>query len=125
MKDSNKTTSLHFELFKVECRKWVEVFGLKGWQIHFEHNGKKDNSRASCTYDVVDRSVSFILQRDWDRDDVTNREVRFVALHEVLELLLSSLSNLAGFRYTTKLEIEEEVHVIIRTLENILFKERG
>lgn len=32
-----KTTKKQFELFKKECRKWIDRFELNGWEINFTH----------------------------------------------------------------------------------------
>ncbi len=62
------------------------------------------------------RCATFILNLPWD--DVPTRErLQQSALHEVLELLLAKLEDLACRRYVTRMEIREASHAIIRRLE--------
>jgi len=46
------------------------------------------------------------------------------AFHEVMELFLAKLKILALSRSATEQEIVEEIHSIIRTLENVVFKKQ-
>lgn len=67
------------------------------------------------------------LSTDWENGDgrkVGRKELDFTARHEVLHLLLSKLSELAGALYAQRVVdcTEEE---IIRTLENYLDRRAG
>ncbi len=119
-----KTTKKDFIIFKKECEKWIKIFGLKNWDIEFYHADSLKDSRASTTYAVIDRSISIYLNIDWKNDTISNDNIRKSAFHEVSEVLMCKLRNLAEYRYTTFHEIDEEVHAIIRTLENVLWEEK-
>ena len=118
----SKTTAKHFEIYKKECEKWIDVFGLKGWEPYFEHDIKDENALAQMFADIEGRTCTFFLAPDWGGNPVTNEELDKTAFHEVLELLLARLNFLANSRSVNQSEIVEEIHHIIRTFENAVFK---
>ncbi|HDL19928.1 MAG TPA: hypothetical protein ENH40_06715 [Nitrospirae bacterium] len=120
----NKTTKEHFAIFRKECLKWIEVFGLKGWDVTIKHK-KMEDCRAACTSHVVNRWAELKLNIDWNKEwEISKDRLKKDAFHEVMELFLAVISNLAEYRYTTASEIEEEIHAIIRTLENVVFEKK-
>ena len=66
--------------------------------------------------------VSVCLSKTWDNVEPTDFEIRKSAFHEACEVLLYPLRYLAEARFLTDSEIDPEVHNVIRTLENVLFK---
>lgn len=116
---SHRTTNKHFQIFKKECKKWIDKFGLINWEVYYLH--KKSKNLAFMTANLVGRVADIGLAKTWKNSEVSNFEIKKCAFHEVNELLLYRLRNLAEYRYTTYNEIDEEVHAIIRTLENVLF----
>jgi len=119
---SNKTTEKHFTLFKKHCQKWLDVFGLKGWEPYFLHepiSSSDENVEACVIYDTKARSVTFYLSTVWNAQ-ITDKAIIRAAFHEVCELLLGKLNELAKARFARESEVEEANHVIIRTLENVL-----
>lgn len=119
----NKTTAKHFEIFKAECEKWIEIFGLKGWSIWYSHTVEDNTNRAECSYKILNRSLGFRLNPDWGGDTVTEKALSKDAFHEVSEALLCRIRCLSQSRFIHLDEIDEEIHAIIRTLENVLWKE--
>lgn len=119
----NKTTAKHFEIFKAECEKWIEIFGLKGWSVRILHeNISKETVTADCLYRITKRVCDIRLAKEWSVK-ITDNNVKKDAFHEVCELFLGDLVALAEYRYATEAEIEEQTHAIIRTLENVLWDE--
>lgn len=124
-KIKEKTTQKDFNLFKSECQKWIEVFGLKGWRVTFRH-ANLDNDNSARAWNTIqnleDRVVSIGLCVDWDNDieGVTDKNIKHSAFHEVMELFLGRMVILAKYRHSTDSEINEENHNIIRTLENVI-----
>ena len=116
-----KTTKKDFELFESECWKWIDFFGLKAWDIVIEHESAKGN-RATCSYFVTNRSIVLNLATEFETDPITSERIKQDAFHEVCEILLCNIRTLAETRFIHKDEIDEEVHAIIRTLENVLYK---
>lgn len=117
-----KTSKAHFEIFKKECEKWIEIFGLKGWRIEFYHESDMKDARASTSYDVINRTATLYLNIEWKGENITNCLVKVSAFHEVCEVLLCNIRALANYRFSTKDEISEELHRVIRILENCVFK---
>lgn len=119
-----KTTKKHFEIFREEFWKWVDFFGMKAWEIRILHE-QNEGGLASTWADVRARKATIRLSPDWGDDDpVTEDAVRKTAFHEVCELFIWGLGALARARDRNTLddEIEEQEHIIIRTLENVIFK---
>lgn len=123
MKNKNTSTVRYFPIFQKEANHWLELFGLKGWEIIFDLVDDKEN-RASIGWKVVGRVACINLSSDWyDITSVTEAGVRKAAFHEVCELLLCRLSMMAEGKICNNKDCTiEEVHAIIRTLENVLFK---
>jgi len=118
----NKTTARHFAIFKEECEKWIAKYGLIGWTVWYEHKVDDSGNRAECRYNLMNRSVGFRLNPDWGYDTVTEYQLRKDAFHEVSENLLCRIRAIAQSRYINADEIDEEIHAIIRTLENVLWE---
>lgn len=125
-----KTTKRHYELFKQECLKWINIFGMSDWEVYFCHkkvaaDQKKEGILAYCSLDNVSRYATFYLHKDWEDDIVTDKEIKKTAFHEVMELLLGQINCLASERFVTEKQIEEAVHSIIRTFENVVYPVLG
>jgi hypothetical protein len=124
-KKSNHTTRQHFDVFKAECKKWLDYFGLKGWQIDYLHD-KAEGNRACVGWKITGRVATITLAtewEDWRSVPITDDEIRRVAFHEVCELLLSRMTMMAKNKIANHEDaVDEESHVIIRTLENVVFK---
>ena len=125
----NYTTKKQFKIFQDQVIKWLEYFGLKGWQVHFIH--KKTDARAKLIFNCVGRIATFILSADWSKIDddgiqITDHDIRKCAFHEVCELLLGRLNDMAKQRFNLdELDVDEELHHIIRTLENVIFEKQS
>lgn len=107
-----KTTTKHFELFKSECKKWINKFELNNWDILIEcHSIKVGN--AQCWTDIEGYVGSITLNTEWKGIRPLDKEnIKKCAKHEVIHLLLARLSNYAKSRdYTEKdcYEAEEEL----------------
>ena len=118
-----KTTAKDFKLFKGACEKWIDFFGLKGWEVSFRHEKIEDNARAEITFNAIeDRMACIVLGIDWLSNPVNDRIIRKVAFHEVMEIFCRRWVYLAYERGVRDIEIAEEKHHIIRTLENVIFE---
>ena len=116
----NKTTAKHFEIFKVECQKWIEIFGLKGWRFHYDHK-KLDNAWARAIFNMNGRNATLQLNIEWG-ESVDIRDIKMSAFHEVCEVLFCRLKLIGESRYIQEDELQEEVHNLIRTFENVLWE---
>ena len=112
----------HFEVFKKEIRKWVNIFGLKCWELRIEFE-KLDDARAQCSTDVNNKIAVITLSSDWADDTylIGNYYVKQSAFHEVMELFLADYHASACWRSASSEDLEEKRHSIIRTLENVLW----
>ena len=121
-----KITQKQFKLFKAEALKWINRFGLKDWQVHFLFEKLRGN-RAEIRYECGSGIAVFVLNTEWEEMDdswVTDAVIRKAGFHEVCELLLGRLVDMADRRHdTTEAGVEEEKHRIIRMLENTVWKE--
>lgn len=115
------TTNKHFRTFKRECKKWVRVFGLTDWEIHYFHEPDPDNDRAWISRDLQNHTAGVFLGLNWDSVPPSDHELERAAFHEVCELLLSPLDDAAKCRYTTVPQINEARHEVIHVLENVLW----
>jgi len=115
-----KTTEKHFKVFVRECKKWINKFGLLGWEINYVHEDLDPKARATCTADLDGRLVLLNLSVSLDLDP-TDVAIKRVAFHEVMEVFLSQIVDIAYSRFVNEHEIEQETHNIIRTLEHVVF----
>lgn len=122
MAKSYKTTEEDFELFKSECQKWIDFFGLKSWEVFHSHQNLNDNAAWCLFNDLKERLVRIGLAVNWDDTEPTKHAVRLAAFHEVCEVLIFRLFDLAISRYSTEDQLLEARHELIRTLENCVFK---
>jgi len=123
-----KITEDQFEIFKQECAKWVDFFGLKNWQIHYLFK-QIQNNRAEVTYDIVGGIATITLNKSWVEMDpslVNDRAIKKTAFHEICELFLCRLGYMVNQRYGLIYpDVEEEIHKIIRTLENVVWEDQN
>lgn len=114
-----KTTAKNFDLFKSECHKWMDFFGLNGYGATFVHDNSGD--LAGAQYDIIDRWVTFRLGKNWGETKPTVFEIKSTAFHEVAHLFIGKLGVLARARFITDSEVIEESEHIVRVLENKIF----
>ena len=115
-----KTSGQHFEIFRKECLSWIDKLGLKDFRIDIEHRSVDwlDDAYAGSSVNAEARMATILLTLDWVDCEVTEAQLRKSALHEVCEIMLHPLKNLAETRFIRHEEVGEAVHVVIRRLEN-------
>ena len=118
-----KTTKKDFKTFCTEVDRWINLYGLRGWEITVTHEELDEGWAAKCVFWMQDRAAEVTLAKTWDSDkfEINDSEIRKAAFHEMTELLMSRLQIIAESRYILQREIEEEVHNVIKVLENVLF----
>ena len=115
-----KTTKKHFELFQSISHKYVKALGLTDWSIHYAHE-QLDDLYAETRTNVGSRVATIALGTYWDDlRPLTDTELKKLALHETLHVLLAPLMKEATERYTTPYGLEQFEHDVIRRLENIV-----
>jgi hypothetical protein len=122
-----KITKKHYKVFKKEFLKWVKHFGLYGNRYYFQHkNVNIKNAFAYCIFpdDYDDRVFTIGLpKRTRTRHSMT--DIRKVAFHEAMEVLLYRIRFLAGCRYPQQADIDDEIHNLVRIFENCVFRGMG
>lgn len=128
----NKTEK-DFEIFKEEVYYWVDYFNLYNWDIRVAF--KRDDvvsdlfdeeEKDAWTYADHKNHVAFVYLNKRcvnEKELEKENEIRFVAFHEVCEILLYPLTVLAKETYSENV-IVKNTHIIIHHLENSVFKER-
>lgn len=111
-----------FDAFQSEAKKWIKLFGLVDWEIQFDFNDEFPDNRATCCYsDPGTRSAALVLTRSWDcKPD--RAEIRMCAFHEVVELLFAQMRAAVSVRGVDPNLVDQEVHRIIRILENTVWR---
>ena len=122
-----KTTEAHFKIFKIECEKWIARFGLTDWFVDFYHEDWSEScgeGDAWCRWVKEGRAASLCLNTSLENIDGKSAPafLRRLAVHEVAHILFARIQDLAKSRFVEVREIEEEIHVIIRRLENVFSK---
>ena len=119
----HETTTKDFKLFKKVVNKWIKRLGLYGWTVEFVHDKSVlGDGMAGILPDLDARTVVFMLASEWPIIP-KKRMIKLVAFHEVAELLLFRLNTLAKGRYVqSQYDIDEEIHNVIKILENRIFK---
>lgn len=118
------TSHRQFELFRDEFLKWKDRFGLQGWEVFFEQSDAGETMaciRVGNT--LLDRNASVVLNHKWQDYPPTDYACRKSGFHEACELLLFRIAFLASARYICQEDVKEEIHHLVRVLENVLFKE--
>jgi len=123
MMETTKTTARHFVVFKREAEKWIGRLGLRDWRINFYHGECPDGGDPLAWYacKVCNRVGEIGLTVNWAPHVVTDRRVRLRAFHEVCHFLLATLEGIAVRREFIDMELDREVHIVIRRLENLFF----
>lgn len=118
-----KVTKKDFTQFKKECQKWLDYFGLKNWEVRYIFGG--DSSKeglAGTSIDIEDMLAIIYLCEEISDIDYKQKTMNDLAFHEVCEVFLGRLRELALSRIITRNEVIEANHEIIRTLENVILK---
>lgn len=117
-------TKHDFQVFKDEAQYWIDQFGLKDWRISFELE-KIDDAYAECRTHWHGRTATLVLNK-WQDEQMEIEQIRKSAFHEVCELLLIDIRNIALNKNISPDEHEDMVngaaHGVIRRLENSIFK---
>ena len=119
-----KTTKKDFELFQKECRRWQDILGLKDWEIVCVHGQTDSDNLAEYQSNGAGRICTIYFTDDWGNDHRVKdaRSVKQTAFHEVAELLLVELRNMA-LQHASWERVDGATHKVVRTLENVLFPE--
>ena len=107
-----------FSEFKDECLRQIERLGLKDWDVDIRHvmMEGEDAEDAACTQFSEEGRVAIIsLNKRW-----TPKDPRRVAKHEVGHVLLGRIHIIAGKRWMSEREMDDEIESLCTRLEKVL-----
>lgn len=118
------TTPEQFNLFKYECQRWIDYFGLIDWKVLYEHSKCSSDSYAEMLVKGVNDRV-VVLRFNSESSEINDRheDIPKTAFHEVCELLTWPLEYLGTCRYVQPEEFPPARHVLIRILENTVYRD--
>jgi hypothetical protein len=115
-----ETTVEDYEIFKAECQRWIEIYGLKCWGVYFRHE-ECEGRYGSCETALTGRVATITFAMKWPGRDYDPEHIKQTAFHEATELLMGPVDALANHRYVSQEEIGSALHAVVRTLENVLY----
>ena len=112
-----RTLKKHYKMFQQECKRSLKKYSLKSWTPYFEHGMHESAPDAlSAMYvNKEEHAVFLYFNTEWNVD-VTEGAIRECARHEVFELLLNSLGEMASAKFNDE-TVNGETHKIINRLE--------
>ena len=120
MRNMIKTTKKQFKLFCDEFKRQVERMGLMEWELRFFHEAMGTNLGGLLT-DHLGRVARVSFTWVWDDDmEISDEQIKMVAKHEAIELLIAELVTMAVCRYVTESEVDAVRHALVRRLEKLL-----
>lgn len=122
MPQNNKRLKLNDNKIKEfinSTNKYLDFFGIKNWEITFDHKCNDTSSCAELHWNLEAKQAIFQIAKEMSKYDYHN--IDKTAFHEVLELLLADLASLVWNRIVTEEMVSEAKHEIIHTLENTLY----
>lgn len=113
-----KTTKQQFLIFKNECERLIERFGLSGWRVEFYWSSESDDSRASIGTNLSGRATSLYFPRNWEDSTPPSKKIIIEsARHEICHLISARLSSLARQRFTSEDEVYESNEELARIMD--------
>lgn len=117
-----KTTKKDFDLFKSECEYWIDKLKLDDWEAYIHHENPDDKyADCSCNQDTIFKraDIKFSISH-FDKDTFNEEYIKRVAKHEVLHILLATITDLAHNRFLRRDELVKAEEELIRKLEKII-----
>lgn len=118
-----KTTKHHLKVFRDECERLIERWGLTNWRRGYFIDDDVD-AHAEVSIKLQDRVVTFFMPTKWkdEYQEPTDEFLKEVALHEVIHVMVGRLDEIAQYRYTSRNEIYEANEELARMIENAVKK---
>lgn len=114
-------TEADFNTFKLEVENLLNVFGITDYTVEYEHSQIGDCTTARCCYDTRSKAALFQLTVSTEGDYGLLKNVREIAIHEVLHLFLSDLLNTVATTGDMNAPLSRsEEHAVINRLVKIL-----
>ena len=119
-----KLTKAHLKEYKLEVNRWVEKLGLTEYRVSCHMADLGNQVMGMCDADSENGIADLYLCKEIPVDKLPVDLIKRTAQHEVIELLLYALFELASSRSFTWSECHKERHRIVRRLENLFIKEK-
>ena len=114
-----------FKYFTERVKHWTNHFGLLNWDVNVhEDEDEFDGVLASTFCNISNKRADIYLVMDWNGSEMTKHDLDKTAFHEVLEVMLAEIRQLAGRRDIRFEEIDGAIHSIIRILTATIFEEK-
>jgi len=113
-----KLTQEHFEIFKAECQKIIDLAGTDffiWWQF------KKQKDAAFVESNTAKRVAWISLSTEWLNEPTEENLIR-VARHEAIHLITHSLVGIIKARYVTIDEVNEAIEGTTNILAGMVTK---
>ena len=120
MKDY-RTTEQDFKYFKQCALRWQAILSLGGWEIFFNHVENENNYLAWIDSNTPGRCATIGLNKNWHSTEVSKRQLSMSAFHEICELLLERLDDMARHSFSDEI-VNEARHEIIRVMEKVIWE---
>jgi hypothetical protein len=109
-----KTNRKHLAEFKKVFEEYALALGLSEWEIYWEHEDKEGANAWTRFGGLDDRMAVIGLSKTIDSD------LRALAKHEAIEMLVCRFNRMAESRYCTEQQIDDERHFLVRTIEQLI-----
>lgn len=114
-----KQTPEDFLLFQHEFRRWQKRFGLTGYHVYFKLE-PLDGDFAGIVVNLNGMVVRVSLSSTIPADQVVDNDIKGLAKHEALHLLVDRLEQSARYRYTSNSEIHEAAEELVVRLGKLV-----
>ena len=113
-----KTTKAHYNLFKSECKKWINRFDLSGFEFRF--NWIDIDAKAEVS---LDQCYSGVYTVDFSRDiegGVSSGYIKRMAKHEMIHCLIGELSECGFKRFISRDDFDKVEEKLTNKLEKLI-----
>ena len=114
-----KTKKSDFKFFQKCAESLIDILGIKQWDIDFVHQPANPGDAAWCSTNLEGMVAEIGLADEWSMP-ITEENLRRMARHEVFELFLAEMDDLARMRFLAEDRLNAARHRVIQTLLNIM-----
>jgi hypothetical protein len=118
------TSEKDFEIFKEEIRFWLKFFNLLNWDIDYHHEELDVGDLANVMGNYTQYHADIRFNEHWCEEYYSEEQIRKVAFHEVVEILLMEIRQLAHLRFVAPEQIEASLHGVIQRLTNTIWRNK-
>jgi hypothetical protein len=111
-----KITKADFKTFEKECHYWLKFFNLGDWDVDILHEDIDNIGECACN--LPQKHCIIRLAHEWDFYAKSTEQIKLIAFHEVVELLLFELRIKAMSRIIGEDDVDTAIHTVIQRLSN-------